>query len=128
MAVRIELDTDHALGADDGAHALDDVAFNILVTERHHGAVQAKQYAVERQRRAHLGKDFVPHGLVVLAVGGSGGAGRKATALNQYETVLGSAPPGDEERRRAHARRIIGVFAGSQEYALLVGGEAGRQW
>jgi hypothetical protein len=75
MTVRIEFDTNDALGPDDGAYALDDIAFDVVVTERHHGAMQAEQYAVERQRSSYLGEDLVTHGLIVSAVGGPGRAG-----------------------------------------------------
>ena len=36
-------------GPDDGAHAFDDVAFDVVVAVRHHGAVQAEQ---QRRRPA----------------------------------------------------------------------------
>ena len=47
VAMRVELDADHAFRADDGAHALDDVAFDVVIAVRHHGAVQAEQHAVD---------------------------------------------------------------------------------
>ena len=36
------------LRPDDGARALDDVALDVVVAERHHGAVQPEQDRVER--------------------------------------------------------------------------------
>ena len=94
MAVRIELDADHAFGADDRPRPLDDVAFDVVVAVRHHGAVQAEQQAVDRQRRLELAQDLVAHELVVGAVGRAGGAGGKAAALDQLEAFLPRRAPG----------------------------------
>jgi len=51
MTMRVELDANHRLRPDQRAHALDDVAFDIIIAMRHHGAVQPEQHAVDRQRR-----------------------------------------------------------------------------
>ena len=106
MAVRVELDADDAFRPDDGAHALDDVAFDVVVAVRDHGAVQAEQHAVDRQRRLELGQDLVAHGLVVGAVGGAGRAGGEAAALDQREASALARAAADEQRRGAHARRV----------------------
>ena len=127
VAVRVELDADHAVRADDGARALDHVALGVVVAVRHHRAVQAQQHAIERQRGLELGQDLVAHELVVGAVGGAGGAGGEAAALDQGEVLGGGTAARDEERRGAHARRVGGVFAGAVEHGFLVSVEAGRQ-
>ena len=54
MAMRVELDADHAFGPDDRPGAFDDVAFDVVVAIGHHGAVQAEQQPVDRQRRLEL--------------------------------------------------------------------------
>ena len=100
MAVRVELDADHAFRPDDGARPLDDVAFDVVVAVRHHGAVQAEQQPVDRQRRLELAQDLVAHDLVVGAVGRAGGAGGKAAALDQLEAFR----LGARARRRTAAR------------------------
>ena len=51
-----------ALGPDDGAHALHDVAFDVVIAVGDHGTVQAEHHAVERQRRLELAQDLVAHG------------------------------------------------------------------
>ncbi len=127
VAVRIELDADHAVLADDGACPLDDVALHVVVAVGDHGAVQSEQHAVDRQGGLQLAQDLVAHELVVGPVGGAGRAGGEAAALDQREPLGGGTPAGDEQRGRAHARGIGGVLAGSEEHAFLVGGEAGRQ-
>ena len=94
---------------------------------RHHGAVQAEQQPVDRQRRLELAQDLVAHDLVVGAVGRAGRAGGKAAALDQLEAFLLGARPADEQRRGAHARRIGRMLAGAEEHRLAVALEAGRQ-
>ena len=49
VAMRIELDADHAVRADQRAHALEQVALAVVIAERDHGAVQSEHDAVERQ-------------------------------------------------------------------------------
>ncbi len=94
MAVRVELDADHALRADDLAAALDDVAFDVVVAVRHHGAVQAEQQAVDRQRRLELAQDLVAHELVVGAVGRAGGAcGKAASSISSKPSASARARP-----------------------------------
>ena len=124
--MRIELDADHALRPDDLPHALDDVALDVVVAVRHHGAVQAEQHPVDRHGGLELPENLVAHELVIAPVGRPGGAGGKAAALDEREPVGGRAAR-DEERRGAHARRVEGMLAGAQEHRFLVGGEAGRQ-
>ena len=51
VVVRVELGADHHLGPDDGAHALQQVAFAVVVAVGHHRAVQAEQHHVHRQAR-----------------------------------------------------------------------------
>ena len=75
VAVRVELDADDAGGAYDVAHALDDVAFDVVIAVGDHGAVQAQEHAVEREGLAELAENFVAHGFVVGAIGGAGGRG-----------------------------------------------------
>ncbi len=111
MAVRVELDADHAFRADNGAGALDDVAFDVVVAVRHHGAMQAEQQPVDRQGRLELVEDLVAHGLVVGAVGRAGGTGGKAAAFDQFEAFRFGARATDEQRRGAHARRIGRMLA-----------------
>ena len=48
VAMRIQLHPDDAGRSDEGAHAGDDIAFNIIVAVRDHRTVQAEQNAVER--------------------------------------------------------------------------------
>ena len=127
MAVRIELDSDHAFGPCDRAASLDDVAFDVVVAVRHHRAVKAQQQAVDRQRRLELAQDLVPHGLVVSAVGRAGGAGRKAASLDQLEALLPGTGARDEERCGAHAGRIGGMLASSEKYRLAIILQARRQ-
>ena len=127
MAVRIELDADHAALADDGAGALDDVALHVVVAVGDHGAVQAEQHAVDRHGGPQLSQNLVAHELVVGPVGGARRAGGEAAALHQREALRGGAPAADEQRCRAHARGIGGVLAGPVEHAFLVGREARRQ-
>jgi hypothetical protein len=110
VAVRIVLDADHALGADDRARPLQQIAFDVVVAVRDHRAVQAEQHAVERQRRAQLRQHFVAHELVVGLVDLAGRAGGKAAALDQREAVARRALARDEERRRAHPRRVVGML------------------
>ena len=125
--MRVELHADDAARADDRAHALDHVAFDVVVAVRDHRAVQAEQHAVQRQRGTHLAQDFVAHEFIVRAVGGAGRAGGEAAPLDQGEAFRRGAPAGDEQRGGAHARRVVRVLAGAVEHAFLVGGEGGRQ-
>ena len=96
VAVRVQLDADHAACAHDGPHAADDVALHVGVAVGDHGAVQAEQDAVERHRGPALVEDLVAHGFVVAAVGGAGGAGGEAAALDQFEPVPRGPAPGHE--------------------------------
>src|SRR6266851_6640439 len=127
MAMRVELDADHRLGPDQRPHALDDVAFDVVIAMRYHGAVQAEKDAVDRQRRLELLQYLVAHELVIGAVGRSRRTRRKAAALYQGEILRLGAVAGDVERRRAHQRRLVGMLAGAQEDAFLIGFDAGRQ-
>ena len=54
MAVHVELDTDDAIGPGERPRPSDQVAFAIIVTLRHHGAVQSEQHDVDRQRPPEL--------------------------------------------------------------------------
>ena len=64
MAMRVELDANDAIRADEGADALEQVTFAIIVAECDHGAVQSEHDAIERQRGFDLGKDRVAHPLI----------------------------------------------------------------
>ena len=50
VAVRIEFHADHAIAADQVAHARDDVAFHVVIAVRHHRTVQAEQHAIHGPR------------------------------------------------------------------------------
>src|SRR5215813_8887620 len=125
--MRIELDTDHGLWPHQRAHALDDVAFDVVVAMGHHGAVQAEEYAIDWQRRLELAQDLVAHELVVGTVGGAGGAGGEAAALDEGEALCLRALSRDPQRRRAHEGRRVGMLAWPHEHAFLVALDAGRE-
>ncbi len=127
VAVRIKLDADHASRPGDRARPLEDVALDVVIAVGDHRAVQAEQDRVHGQRRLELLENFVAHELVVLPIGGPGGAGGEAAAFDQGEAVGCSPPAGNEQRRRAHARRVDGMLARPQEDAFAIGVEARRQ-
>src|SRR5262249_34018014 len=54
VAVRVELDADHAARAYERAGALEKIAFAVVVTLRHHGAVQVEHDAVYGERAFEL--------------------------------------------------------------------------
>ena len=65
--MRVEFDADRHLRADDVAHAFDQVAFAVVVTVGHHGAMQAQHHGVDRHRGAQLPQHLVTQGFVGLA-------------------------------------------------------------
>ena len=127
MAVRVKLDTDHTVRANDRAHLLDHIAFGVIVAMRHHRSVQPEQHAIQRHGGFELGQDFIAHELVVGAVGGAGGAGGEAASLDQGEAVRGRTATRDPERGRAHQWRVFRVLSGAEEHAFPVGRQAGWQ-
>src|SRR5262249_9498042 len=128
MAMRIKFGADDGAWADQRAHARDDIAFDVVVTVRDHGAVQAEEHAVDGQRVLELPEDLVAHRLVVLAVGRARRTCREAAPLDEGKALFDSASPRDPELRSAKERRLVRMFAGPQEHTLLVGVEARRQW
>ena len=127
MAVWIKLDADHAVRACDGACALQNIAFHIVIAVSHHGTVQAKQQTVQRQRGTQLLEHFVAHRLVVGPVDRARRAGSEATPLNQGKAILGSTLTRHKQRRGAHARCIVWMLARAQKHALPEGLYAGGQ-
>ena len=85
VVVRIELGADDDLRADDGAHALQQVAFAIVVAVGDHRAVQAEQHHVDRQRRAQVGEQLVAQRFL-------GGARRRAARLGAGDHALDELP------------------------------------
>ena len=78
--------------ADDGAHALEQIALAIVVALRDHGAVQAENDGVDRQGGAQLAEDFVAQFLIGLALQQPAGLRPGRRALDQREALLGRAP------------------------------------
>lgn len=62
--MRVERDRDRNVGANNGAHAGEQVAFAIVVALRHHRAVQQQNHGVQRQGGLYAIEHFVPQGLV----------------------------------------------------------------
>ena len=92
MAVRIEFGGDQYAGADDGAHALKQIALAIVIALRDHGAMQAEHDGIDRQRGAQLAEDFVAQVLIGLALQQSAGLRPGRRAFDQREALLGRAP------------------------------------
>ena len=85
MTVRIELDADHAVRPGERAHALEEIAFAIVIAVRHHRAMQVEHRAVDRERRLQLAEDFITHPLVGRARCRAARLRRVAGAFDQLE-------------------------------------------
>ena len=105
MAMRIELDADHAVRADQRAHPLEKIAFAVVIAVRHHRAVQVEHRAVDRQRGLQLAEDFVAHPLIGGARGRAARLRRVAGALDQLEFAALRARPHRVHRAGLVARR-----------------------
>lgn len=90
VAMRIKLGFDETLRADERAHALQYVAFDIVIAMGHHGTVKSEKDAIDRQSRLELSQDLISHKLVALAIGGACGRGSEATPFAKREALPGS--------------------------------------
>jgi hypothetical protein len=95
VAVRIELDPDRHVWADEPAHPLDDVTLAVVAPRRDHGAVEAEQDRIDRQGRAELIEDLVAHALVIGLQHGAGRLGPEAGSLDEVEALLPRPPSRD---------------------------------
>ncbi len=124
VAVRIKFRADHHLGPDDGAHALQQVAFAVIVAIGHHRAVQAEQHHVHGQRRAQVGQQFLAQGFVGMARGRAAGLRAGHHAFAQLPAAFLAAQPGGPQWAREE-RHLVGMLAGREVAAVLEGREAG---
>ena len=98
VAVRVELDADGHVGADQRAHLRDQLALAVVAAVGHHRAVQAEQHAVHRQRGAQLAEDLVAQRLPGLARDQARGLGEGGRALHQRPALGAGAPPRHPQR------------------------------
>ena len=104
MAVRVEFGCDKHIGTNDGAHALQQIAFAIVVALRDHRAVQPENDAVQRQGGAKLIKDLVSEILESFALQKSAGFGPGRCAFDKREAFVRASTQSDD-RRGAQGRR-----------------------
>ena len=126
MAMRIELDADHAVRSDQRAHPLEEVAFAVVIAVRHHRAVQVEHRAVDRQRGLQLAEDFVAHPLIGGARGRAARLRRVAGALDQLEFAALRARP-HRVHRAGLVRAARGILSGRKVELLDEGLIRGRQ-
>ena len=89
--MRIELDANDAIRADEGADALEQVTFAIIVAESDHGTVQSEHDTIERQRGFDLGEDRVAHPLIGSGRGRAARLCCETRAFDQRKTAAFSA-------------------------------------
>jgi hypothetical protein len=94
MAVRVKFGADENLGADDLAHARQEIAFRILVTICDHGAMQPENDGIDRHRGPQLVEDFVAQVFIGAAVHQPGRIGPGGGTLDHVPSLFrGNAPP-----------------------------------
>ncbi|MNV75031.1 hypothetical protein D3C71_1682930 [compost metagenome] len=124
MGMRIQFGAHGHIRADQLAHAAQDVAFAIVIAIGDHGAVQAQQHHVHRQRGAQIRQQFIAQGLV-------GGARGDAARLRRCHQPFGQRPPRFAALQARHIKRRageadgIGMRARRVIVALLKGRKTG---
>ena len=124
VAVRVELGADHDLWADDAAHALEQVAFTVVIALRDHRAVQAEQHHVHRQRGVQVAQQFIAQRLVHRPRDDARRLRRGDHAFTQAPAVLRRTQPCGPERR-GEELHLLRVLAGGEVTALLERHHAG---
>ncbi|MNT02437.1 hypothetical protein D3C72_1369340 [compost metagenome] len=85
VRMRVQFCAHGHIGADQLAHAAQDVAFAIVIAIGDHGAVQAQQHHVHRQRGAQVRQQFITQGFV-------GGARGDAARLRRRDQPFHHRP------------------------------------
>ena len=67
VAMWVQLHADGHVRPDDGAHMLNQIAFTVVITVGHHGAVQTQYHTVQRQSSAQLAQHLIAQLLKSLA-------------------------------------------------------------
>src|SRR5262245_21212315 len=95
VAMGVELHPDHALFANDGTRALQDIALHVVVAVGDHGTVKSEEHAVHGHCGAELVEDLIAHELIIGPVGGTRWTGSKAASLDERKALLGGTAPGN---------------------------------
>ena len=83
VTVRIKFRSNHHARTDHGADTLQQVTFAIMVTLRHHRAVQAEDDSIDRQCCFQLVEDFIAQAFVSLTLNKTARLRPCRRALNQ---------------------------------------------
>ena len=98
MAVWIEFGTHRHVGADQGAHVLQQISFAVVIAIGDHSAVQAKQHHVHGQGCLQVGQQLVPQPLVGVARGDAAGLRGGDHALDQCPARIAAAQARSPQR------------------------------
>lgn len=101
MAVLVHLAGDEDVGADARAHALEQIAFAIVIALCDPGAVQAEDHGVDRCRGLELTQDFIAQMLVGAPLDQRAGLRPGRGAFDQCQPLIARATAQSDHWRRA---------------------------
>jgi hypothetical protein len=126
VPMQVQRRDDRNLGADHGAHPLQQLTLGVVAAVGHHRSVKRDEYTVHRHRLAHARDDAVPQLFVDLALDGTAGPGRAGTGAHQLDVVTIRADVQQASELRA-LRDVPKYFGARPPCQRLESPPAGRQ-